>query len=103
MDDLYYAGCGGTGMLECYCGGDFCCCELQGEVRCPGCLDCSDAILDEANTNHLTYTDDNDRPGREKTKPRGSQEGRRRSDPAGSADHFREAPEGLPRSKAAPL
>jgi hypothetical protein len=32
--------CGGTGSLNCYCGGDFCACENQGEVPCPGCEDC---------------------------------------------------------------
>lgn len=32
--------CGGTGMLNCECGGDFCCCHNHGEVECPGCEDC---------------------------------------------------------------
>lgn len=32
--------CNGTGVLNCYCGGDFCVCGHQGEVPCPGCDDC---------------------------------------------------------------
>lgn len=32
--------CHGTGMLECYCGGDLCVCHNHGEVDCPGCDDC---------------------------------------------------------------
>lgn len=35
-------GCGGTGFIECFCAGDFCACELQGESPCPGCQDCMD-------------------------------------------------------------
>lgn len=33
-------GCGGAGVFECYCGGDFCVCHNHGEVECPGCDDC---------------------------------------------------------------
>ena len=33
-------GCGGTRVLDCYCGGDFCVCGNFGEVECPGCEDC---------------------------------------------------------------
>lgn len=32
--------CGGTGWLDCECGGDFCVCQLQGGMYCPGCEDC---------------------------------------------------------------
>lgn len=32
--------CGGTGYLNCYCGGDFCICGNFGEAECPGCEDC---------------------------------------------------------------
>ena len=35
-----FSGCGGTGMLECLCGGDFCVCHNHGEVECFGCPDC---------------------------------------------------------------
>lgn len=33
-------GCGGTGHLTCYCGGDFCVCHHHGETERPGCEDC---------------------------------------------------------------
>jgi len=33
-------GCGGTGTLNCHCGGDLCVCHNHGEVECPGCPDC---------------------------------------------------------------
>lgn len=44
VDDLEPIGrsCGGTGMLECLCGGDFCVCHNHGEVECGGCEDCGD-------------------------------------------------------------
>lgn len=32
--------CGGSGTLQCICGGDFCICHNHGEVDCPGCEDC---------------------------------------------------------------
>lgn len=32
--------CGGTGMLRCDCGGDFCVCGWNGEAECDGCADC---------------------------------------------------------------
>ncbi len=32
--------CGGGGEINCYCGGDFCCCHNHGSVPCPGCIDC---------------------------------------------------------------
>lgn len=33
-------GCGGSGSLACYCGGDLCVCHHHGEAECPGCSDC---------------------------------------------------------------
>lgn len=32
--------CGGTGWLDCECGGDFCVCTLAGGADCHGCADC---------------------------------------------------------------
>ena len=32
--------CGGSGMLECECGGDLCVCHWHGHQMCPGCEDC---------------------------------------------------------------
>lgn len=32
--------CGGSGMLNCECGGDLCVCHHHGEVECPGCEMC---------------------------------------------------------------
>jgi hypothetical protein len=44
-------GCGGSGTLQCYCGGDQCVCHHHGEYECPGCEDCEheddDDDLDE--------------------------------------------------------
>lgn len=34
--------CGGTGWLDCFCGGDFCACTLHGGMFCGGCEDCQD-------------------------------------------------------------
>jgi hypothetical protein len=34
------SGCGGTGMVNCYCGGDQCVCHNHGEMECLGCGDC---------------------------------------------------------------
>ena len=40
---LYADTCGGTGYLDCHCGGDLCVCHHHGqEVECPGCRDCLD-------------------------------------------------------------
>lgn len=33
-------GCGGSGIIDCMCGGDFCVCHNHGEYECPGCDDC---------------------------------------------------------------
>ena len=29
--------CAGTGSIDCYCCGDFCCCANGGDVDCPRC------------------------------------------------------------------
>lgn len=34
--------CGGTGTVNCYCGGDFCVCHHHGSTECPGCEECQD-------------------------------------------------------------
>lgn len=41
-DEVFDRPCGGSGTLNCYCGGDFCVCHWHGEVECPGCEDCED-------------------------------------------------------------
>jgi len=40
-DDLDES-CGGSGELNCYCGGDFCVCHHHGSTECDGCEDCQD-------------------------------------------------------------
>lgn len=37
---VHHETCGGTGVLNCYCGGDQCVCHNHGEVECFGCADC---------------------------------------------------------------
>ncbi len=32
--------CGGLGYIECYCGGDNCVCDWNGEIPCGGCDQC---------------------------------------------------------------
>lgn len=32
--------CGGTGEVNCFCGGDLCVCHNHGAAACPGCEDC---------------------------------------------------------------
>ena len=32
--------CGGSGTLNCVCGGDFCVCHYHGLAECYGCEDC---------------------------------------------------------------
>lgn len=39
LNEAIKLGCNGFGFLVCFCGGDLCCCGLDGEV-CPGCNDC---------------------------------------------------------------
>lgn len=41
--------CGGTGFLTCECGGDFCCCSLNGGLHCGGCPDCEGEEVDDPN------------------------------------------------------
>lgn len=38
--------CGGTGTLDCICGGDFCVCHNHGEAECEGCPDCEIPLED---------------------------------------------------------
>ena len=48
LDDGLSDSCGGTGILVCLCGGDFCVCHNHGEVECGGCEDCDgDGDLDD--------------------------------------------------------
>jgi hypothetical protein len=37
---VHHETCGGTGMINCYCGGDQCVCHNHGEVECFGCAEC---------------------------------------------------------------
>jgi hypothetical protein len=41
-EDGLQSTCGGTGTLECLCGGDNCACHYHGEVECDGCEDCDE-------------------------------------------------------------
>lgn len=34
--------CGGTGSINCYCGGDQCVCHWHEEIECEGCDDCNE-------------------------------------------------------------
>lgn len=39
--DSLASSCGGTGYVDCYCGGDQCVCHHHGqEQECPGCDEC---------------------------------------------------------------
>jgi len=50
------APCGGTGILYCICGGDFCVCHNHGEVECDGCSDCDfDLAIDDADFDEIPY------------------------------------------------
>lgn len=40
-------GCGGTGTLHCFCGGDNCVCHYHGETECDGCEDCDSYDMDD--------------------------------------------------------
>lgn len=42
-EEVYEQNCGGTGTLNCECGGDLCVCHNHGSVECPGCDDCEDS------------------------------------------------------------
>jgi len=37
---VHHETCDGTGVLNCYCGGDQCVCHNHGEAECFGCADC---------------------------------------------------------------
>ena len=58
VENHYYAevggNCGGTGMLDCHCGGDLCVCHNHGEVECFGCPGC------EPDDDRDEYDDDYD-------------------------------------------
>src|SRR5579885_3616338 len=34
--EVYEENCGGSGVLHCFCAGDFCCCHHHGQLECPG-------------------------------------------------------------------
>jgi len=36
-DEPYCESCGNMGSINCYCGGDLCVCENNGEMPCPAC------------------------------------------------------------------
>lgn len=57
-DDGLRDSCGGTGMLECLCGGDFCVCHNHGEVECDGCEDCNDLDGDDLDDEDRDCDDD---------------------------------------------
>lgn len=44
VKDAYFAPvretCGGSGVIDCHCGGDLCVCHNHGEVECLGCEEC---------------------------------------------------------------
>lgn len=40
-------GCQNTGYVDCYCGGDLCICENNGEMLCPVCDGMPYALGDE--------------------------------------------------------
>jgi hypothetical protein len=48
--------CGGTGELDCECGGDQCVCHHHGATECPGCEDC------EGDEDPDWYDDDDEPP-----------------------------------------
>ncbi len=44
-DDGLDPSCGGTGYVDCHCGGDICVCHHHGqEVECRGCHECPDDV-----------------------------------------------------------
>jgi len=47
--------CGGSGLLYCECGGDFCVCHNHGSIQCDGCSDC------EPDDDQYDWYDDDDR------------------------------------------
>ncbi len=60
------SGCGGTGSLNCFCGGDFCVCHNHGEVECPGCEDCereNDECFDDGDYDYGERDEDDPKLG----------------------------------------
>lgn len=51
--------CGGTGYLNCYCGGDLCICGNFGEVECLGCPDCKYEFEDREEEDYDEITREN--------------------------------------------
>ncbi len=46
--DYINRSCGGSGSINCYCGGDQCVCHHHGSIDCDGCEDCeSDEDYDD--------------------------------------------------------
>ena len=50
--------CGGSGTVECRCGGDFCVCHNHGAVECAGCEDCDDTDGDPGRDQYQDFDDD---------------------------------------------
>ena len=48
FSDDFAEACGGTGMLDCFCGGDLCICHWHGQIECTGCEDCQPEYDDES-------------------------------------------------------
>lgn len=48
-----HGGCGGQGIVNCFCGGDFCVCHNHGEIDCDGCPDCEDEDEDDERGSYL--------------------------------------------------
>lgn len=51
-------GCGGTGTIHCYCGGDQCVCHNHGSMDCDGCEDCGQDVDDDYEDSDLYYDPD---------------------------------------------
>jgi hypothetical protein len=49
--------CGGTGMLDCFCGGDQCVCHNHGEVECFGCEDCESDFGGDGDDDYYSLED----------------------------------------------
>ena len=47
VGEVFNRNCGGTGYVDCKCGGDNCVCHHHGEVECDGCQDCDPADADD--------------------------------------------------------
>lgn len=57
---VFEQSCGGSGYLECECGGDLCVCHHHGELECPGCNDCEhgDDGYDECDEEYHDWSED---------------------------------------------